>query len=80
MHGYGEQFFNSATGPMLGHAQVHEYGWRDDRSIDLTLADVDGLLISEDTLRALPEKLSFAPAGKLEREGIATFRLTGAVE
>jgi len=44
MHGYGEQFFNSATGPMLGHAQVHAYDWRDDRSMDLTLDDVDGLL------------------------------------
>jgi hypothetical protein len=43
-------------------------------------ADVDGLLISEDTLRALPGKVSFAPAGKLEREGISTFRLTGTVE
>jgi ABC-type lipoprotein release transport system permease subunit len=45
MHGYGEQFFNAATGPMLGHAQVHAYDWREDRSIDLTLADIDGLLV-----------------------------------
>jgi class 3 adenylate cyclase len=43
-------------------------------------AEVDGCWISEATLRELPSGLPFEPAGKLEREGIASFRLAGAVE
>ncbi len=39
-------------------------------------ADENGLLISEPTFRALPEGASFEPAGRLEREQIATFRMT----
>jgi ABC-type lipoprotein release transport system permease subunit len=42
--GYVDQFFADVTGPMVGHAQIHRPGWRDDRSVDLTLADVDGTL------------------------------------
>ena len=38
-------------------------------------AEANGLLISEDTLRALPAGLPFEPAGKLEEEGIPTHRL-----
>jgi len=44
MNGYGEQYLNSATGPMVGHIQIHAPGWRDDRSIDLTLGDIDANL------------------------------------
>jgi class 3 adenylate cyclase len=39
-------------------------------------ADVNGLLISEATLAALPEGLPFDPAGRLEDDGIAVYRLT----
>ncbi len=44
MRGYGEQYFDSITGPLIGHIQVHAPGWRDDRSIDLTLDDVEATL------------------------------------
>jgi pSer/pThr/pTyr-binding forkhead associated (FHA) protein len=40
-------------------------------------AGVNGLLISQDTLDALPEGLPFEPAGELEREGIPIYRLCG---
>jgi hypothetical protein len=43
-------------------------------------AAVNGLLISEQTLQALPEGLRFEPAGRLQREDIATYRLTGWVD
>ncbi len=39
-------------------------------------ADVNGMLISHDTLLALPEGLPFESAGDLPRSGIATYRLT----
>ncbi len=38
--GYIEQFFASVTGPMIGHVQIHQPGWRDDRSVDLTLGNI----------------------------------------
>lgn len=44
MHGYAEQFFNSVTGPLVGHVQVHEPKWRDDRSIDLAIEDLEAVL------------------------------------
>lgn len=40
MHGYGDEFMDSVTGPMVGHVQVHAPGWRNDRSVDLVLEDV----------------------------------------
>jgi len=58
-----------AYSPVLdvaGHLQKH--------------ADHDGLLISKDTFQVLPEGLPFESAGKLENEGIPTYRLSGAVE
>lgn len=39
-------------------------------------ANVNELLISEDTLRVLPESMPFDKAGELDEEGIATYRLT----
>jgi pSer/pThr/pTyr-binding forkhead associated (FHA) protein/class 3 adenylate cyclase len=39
-------------------------------------AEVNGMLISHDTLLALPEGLPFEPAGELPRGAIATYRLT----
>ena len=40
MRAYGDTFYDSITGPLVGHVQVHAPEWRDDRSIDLTLRDV----------------------------------------
>jgi len=44
IHGYGEQFFNSVTGPLVGHVQIHAPGWREDRSIGLRLGDLGAIL------------------------------------
>ena len=43
-------------------------------------ADVNGLLVSRDTLRALPEGLPFEPAAELAHEGIATYRMTAPID
>jgi class 3 adenylate cyclase len=39
-------------------------------------AAIDGILVSEHTLEALGEAVGFEQAGRLEREGIRTYRLT----
>ena len=44
MNGYIDEFLESVTGPMVGHAQVHAPKWLDDRSIDLTIDDVSVVL------------------------------------
>ena len=44
LNGFVEQYLSSVTGPMVGHVQIHAPGWRDDRSIDLTLGDIDAAL------------------------------------
>ena len=51
---------------VAGHLQKH--------------AEHNGLLVSENTRVALPEGLPFELAGKLEKEGIPTYRLTGVVD
>jgi class 3 adenylate cyclase len=43
-------------------------------------ADVNGLLISGETLKALPEGLPFESAGALDHEGIETYRATGPIQ
>ena len=43
-------------------------------------AEVNGLLISDETLKQLPEGLPFEPAGTLEHEAIATYRATAPIE
>jgi pSer/pThr/pTyr-binding forkhead associated (FHA) protein len=43
-------------------------------------ADINGLLISDDTLRALPTGLPFQPVGELPVEKITTHRLSGWIE
>lgn len=40
-------------------------------------AEVNGLVISEETLRCLPETHMFEEAGTLERESVAYYRMTG---
>ncbi|MBW2230098.1 MAG: FHA domain-containing protein [Deltaproteobacteria bacterium] len=44
------------------------------------LADENALLISDQTLRALPAGLPFERAGVMEQEGFAYYRLVGVVE
>jgi hypothetical protein len=39
-------------------------------------AEINGLLISESTYKALPEGLPFEPAGQLDDGGIPVYRLT----
>ncbi len=51
---------------VAGHLQKH--------------AEHNGLLVSEHTRGVLPEDLPFELAGKLEKEGIPTYRLTGVVD
>ncbi len=41
MNGYSDTFLDSVTGPLVGHIQVHAYEWRDERSLDLVMNDVD---------------------------------------
>ncbi len=37
MHGYAEQYFDSITGPMIGHVQIHAPQWREDRAVERTI-------------------------------------------
>ncbi|MBD3235460.1 MAG: FtsX-like permease family protein, partial [Candidatus Eisenbacteria bacterium] len=70
--GFGEQFFDSLTGPLVGHVQIHHPEYREERSIDLTLDDLGAKL---STVRAQPQVTQaaariYAPAlVALEREG-----------
>ena len=58
MNGYGKQYFNSVTGPLVGHIQIHAPEWRDDRSIDLTLEEIETTL---EAVRADPQVEHAAP-------------------
>lgn len=51
LNGYAEQMFDTLTGPLFGHVQVHAPGWREDRAPDLAIDDLDARLRA---LRALP--------------------------
>jgi class 3 adenylate cyclase len=42
-------------------------------------AETDGLLISQQTLEALPDGLPFERKGQLAREGIPTYRLVARI-
>lgn len=72
MHGYADSMVNAVTGPMLGHVQVHEPGWRDEHAMDLYMTDVNAKLAA---VRRVPgvERASariYAPAlGALGEEG-----------
>ncbi len=41
LNGYSDTYLESLTGPFVGHIQVHAQEWRDERSIDLVLEDID---------------------------------------
>lgn len=55
----------SAVLDTAGHLQKH--------------APENGVLVSRDTLDALPEDLPFEPAGEVGREAVPSFRLTGSI-
>ncbi len=44
LRAYGDWMTETVTGPMLGHAQAHAPGWREDRAMDRTLRNVDATL------------------------------------
>lgn len=44
MHGYANQYFDSITGPFVGHIQIHQPDWRDERSVDLTIHNATEVL------------------------------------
>ena len=76
MHGYMDEFHASITGPMIGHAQIHAPGWRDDRSIDFT---IDNLAEALDEIRTDPQVAhvsarTYAPVlTALTEEGFMSF-------
>lgn len=51
LSGYADQLVKSVTGPLVGHAQVHAPGWREDRSMDRFLPGAAAKLAA---VRALP--------------------------
>jgi ABC-type lipoprotein release transport system permease subunit len=44
MNGYADQVLRAVTGPLVGHIQIHAPDWREDRSIDLTIENLDASL------------------------------------
>src|SRR5690606_22719883 len=44
MAGYEDALRDVMTGPLLGHAQIHEKDYRDERSMEKTIVDVDAKL------------------------------------
>jgi putative ABC transport system permease protein len=46
MRGYGDNIQAAITGPMIGHVQIHDPNWRDERALDLMIEDVNAILAS----------------------------------
>ena len=44
MRGYTENIQDAITGPMIGHVQIHEPNWTDERALDLVLYDVNEII------------------------------------
>ncbi|MFK7988186.1 MAG: ABC transporter permease [Sandaracinaceae bacterium] len=44
MNGFAESTLNALTGPMTGHAQVHDPLWREEQAPDLVVDDLDARL------------------------------------
>lgn len=57
MHGYADNIQAAITGPMIGHVQIHDPNWRDERALDLMVQDVNALL---QTVAAYPQVESVA--------------------
>ena len=58
MHGYADHYFDSITGPLVGHVQIQAPGWREDRAVDRTLGEVGAMLAS---IRQTPAVTRAAP-------------------
>ena len=58
MHGYADHYFNSITGPLVGHVQILAPNWREERAVDLTLKEVEKMLAA---IRAEPQVVQAAP-------------------
>jgi len=43
MHGYTDNIEKALTGPSIGHIQIHQYDWRDERATDLVIEGVSSL-------------------------------------
>lgn len=72
MRGYMGSYLDSVTGPLVGHAQVHAPDWRDERSVDLIVPDLDAVLegVRGDPNVASASPRIYAPAlAALEEEG-----------
>ena len=72
MHGYADHYFDSVTGPLVGHVQVSAPGWREERAVDQTLDNVGAMLAAirgqPQVVRAVPR--IYAPVlAALEEEG-----------
>jgi len=52
MNAWVDTMLESLTGPMMGHAQIHDPDWREERAPDLVIDDVDATLAA---VRALPD-------------------------
>jgi ABC-type lipoprotein release transport system permease subunit len=39
-HAYGDSVFEAVTGPLMGHVQIQNEKWREERAMDLTVPDV----------------------------------------
>ncbi len=57
-HGYADALVDAMTGPMVGHAQVHAPGWREERALDLVIEDLEETL---SVLRTQEGVVSAAP-------------------
>ncbi|MCB9597661.1 MAG: ABC transporter permease [Sandaracinaceae bacterium] len=44
MNGIVDSTLESVTGPLMGHVQIHEPSWREERAPDLVIEDVDATL------------------------------------
>ena len=72
MHGYADHYFDSITGPLVGHVQIVARDWREERAVDLTLKGVDAMLAA---VGETPEVVQAAPRlyapvlAALEEEG-----------
>ena len=49
MRGYTENIQNAITGPMVGHVQVHDPNWVEERALDLVLYDVNEKIAAIDS-------------------------------
>ena len=72
MHGYSDHYFDSVTGPLVGHVQILAPGWREERAVDQTLDNVEAMLAAirgqSQVARAVPR--IYAPVlAALEEEG-----------